>query len=684
MCVPCKIKVFQTETSVGGRKWSLLSNGCADCAIVIFRIFTGLRKQHIIYTMKAKFYIAIALAAVLLAASCSSGSDSESGTSTSTPETIADTTAAVPSETATTTSAPSGNVEEETSLVVPFTAANGSGTVTVSGDGSPVVAWVGGLPGEVSLDLVDADVGDVVSVVEELVSFWFFQDDDSGDVPPSIYVSASGDITDSVGTRYVVEAQGLPPAPVAETTTTTSSTSTTTSTTSSIPETSEPSSAATSSTTTSTSSTTTTTTAVVESPVVLQVQVLNGSGVAGAAGRMTDKLSQAGYVVLSPENAPQRYSSSAVYFAEGWQDKAEEILRAAEIDEIEAPTAMPQQFASEEAAVVVLLGTDTAPAVAREQAGLRPRQRNDVQLPLPDSVPRDRYVPGLAAVNMYTEQNESNPASAGQLVDLALFLGRVGYCHPYFGGDAGRCQQDISLQDAYQAIEDVLGQLGFTPQNVCGAPAGYSFTDLLKPTREWNETFKNYSGDAIFTTERLLELHGGERINPEANLEFYIQQAVQTAHDALSLPELSAETEAMQLVLCGAFLTPSGEVPEMANSLWYANLTPGIQPRESLLSQGTYHVKEISRNGNFAYLVVCHPTIGARFVLLHWREAGYRAEIVEDIRTSGCQSAFEEYDSFFAGTAPSGSGSYFTEDTISFSFGERVFSADNLLGFPRS
>ena len=616
----------------------------------------------------------------MLAASCSSGSDSESGTSTSAPETISDTTAAVLSETATTTSAPSGNVEEETSLVVPFTAANGSGTVAVFGDGSPVVAWFGGLPGEVSLDLLDADVGDAVSVVEELVSFWFFQDDDSGDVPPSIFESASGDISDSVGTRYVVEAQGLPPAPVAETTTTTSSTSTTPTTTSSVPETSEPPSAATSSTTTTTSSTTTTTSStttttstVVESPAVLQVQVLNGSGVAGAAGRMTDKLSQAGYVVLSPENAPQRYSSSAVYYQEGWKDRAEEILQAADIDEIDAPTAMPQQFASEEAAVIVLLGTDSAPAVAREQAGLRPRQRNDVALPLADSVPRDRYVPGLAAVNLYTEQNENNPASAGQLVDLSLFLGRVGYCHPYFGGDAGRCQQDISLQDAYQAIEDVLGQLGFTPQNVCGAPAGYSFTDLLKPTREWNETFKNYSGEAIFTTDRLLELHGGQRINPEANLDFYINQAVQTAHDMLRLPELAAETEAPQLVLCAAWLAPSGEVPELANSLWYANLTPGIQPQESLLSQGTYHVKEISRNGNIVDIFVCHPTLGAQSIFLHWREAGYRAEIVNARQHNGCQAAFEREAYGFG-----------NEATITFSFGERVFSAGDLLEFPRS
>ena len=627
----------------------------------------------------AKFLSSAALTAVLIAASCSSGSDSESGTSTSAPETIADTTAAVPSEIATTTSAPSGNVEEETSLVVPFTAANGSGTVAVSGDGSPVVAWFGGLPGEVSLDLADADVGDAASVVEELVSFWFFQDDDSGDVPPSIFESASGDISDSVGTRYVVEAQGLPPAPVAETTTTTSSTTTTSTSTSSVPETSEPPSATTSSTTTtSTSSTTTTTTTVVESPVVLQVQVLNGSGVAGAAGRMTDKLSQAGYVVLSPENAPQRYSSSAVYFAEGWQDKAEEILQAAEIDEIEAPTAMPQQFASEDAAVIVLLGTDTAPAVAREQAGLRPRPRNDVKLPLADNVPRDRYVPGLANTQIYTRENEDDPETEKRIVRLADWLRGVSH-HANEEHTFGIFPEDRSTREGYlnllQAIEDELLWLGFTPQNVCGAPAGYSFTDLLQPTREWDENLKTYGGDAIFTTDRLIELHGGERISPESNLDFYIREAVQTAHDMLRLPELLDEIEAPQLVLCAAWLAPSGEVPEFSNAAWYALLTPGIQPRESLLSQGTYHLKEISRNGNWAGLYVCHPTEGERGIILYWREAGYRAEATGSTSYNGCQAAFEEFDYW---------GDLGSEDTIKFAFGERVFSAGDLQGFPRS
>ena len=617
------------------------------------------------------------LVAALIAGACSSNDrgNNENSTTTSQPSATTSTTSVAP-----TTTQPESR--QEVSVVVPFTAANGSGTITISGDSSPVAAWFANQPGEISLDLVDADVTDPASVVEELISFWFFQDENSGDAPPLIYESSSGDITDSIGASYVVEAQTWPPAPGTETTTTTTSatTTSTSTTTSSIPETSETPST-TSTTTTSAeppvTTTSTTTTSVVESPVVLQVQVLNGSGVAGAAGRLTDKLSQAGYVVLPPENAPQRYSSSAVYFQDGWQARAEEILQAADIAEIEEPTAMPQQFATQEAAVIVLLGTDTAPAVVREQAGLRPEPRFDVALPLPDDVPRDRFVPGLSNIQIFSRVNdEGSDAMKAKLDELKLFVRYAGQYSPdyIFGIFPNERDTAGTLQETWQLIEDTLLWFGFTPQNVCGAPAGYSFTDLLQPTREWNESTKTYSGDGIFTTDRLIELHGGERINPEANLDFYITQAVQTAHDALRLPELSAETEAMQLILCRAFLAPSGEVPEAANSLWYANLTPGIQPRESLLSQGTYHMKHISKNGNRAFVYVCHPTLGAQGIQLHWREAGYRAESVNPRNYDGCQAAFEQYDN---------SGIPFREETITFSFGERVFSASDLLGFPR-
>lgn len=44
---------------------------------------------------------------------------------------------------------------------------------------------------------------------------------------------------------------------------------------------------------------------------------------------------------LSPADTPQRYISSDVYFAEGKQAKAEEILKAAEMGDMDQPTSMP-------------------------------------------------------------------------------------------------------------------------------------------------------------------------------------------------------------------------------------------------------------------------------------------------------------------------------------------------------
>ena len=379
---------------------------------------------------------------------------------------------------------------------------------------------------------------------------------------------------------------------------------------------------------------------------------------------------------MSPANAPQRYSTSAVYYQEGWQEQAEEILQAADIEEIEAPTAMPQQFATEDAAVIVLLGTDTAPAVAREQAGLRPRQRNDVQLPLPASTPRDRYVPGLADINIYSQINDQGSLELqAKLEELSIYLRYIGNYQPYVGAVSANRDTAGTFREAAKLLEDTLLWMGFTPQNVCGAPAGHSFTDLLQPTREWSEELKVYSGDAIFTTDRLLELHGGERINPEANLDFYIRQAVQTAYDSLRLAELSDEIEAPQMILCDAWKLPSGEIPEAANGYWYALLTPGIQPRESLLSQGTYHLKEISRNGNRVQIVVCHPTLGSRYIAVWWRDAGYRAEVTGSTSLIGCQADFEQDDYI---------SEHEDEPSFTFSFGERVFSAGDLQGFPRS
>ena len=632
--------------------------------------------------MKTKILTVAAAAAVLamFAVSCSSGNGGED-----THRPTAATTAAAAAISASTTSAASAasttvseaaEAAEPASLTLRFETSGSAGNITISGD-SPVAEWLASQPGEVSLDLFDADADDDVSVVEAIVSFWFFRDDDSGDVPPLIYQGDDGRISDSLGTVYVVESQGLPPAPGTETTTTTTTTAV-----SSAPETAETPTSTTSTTTTTTTTATTSSIPTVtlpelEPPSSLLVQVLNGSGVAGAAGRMTAKLSQAGYVVRQPANAPGRYSSSAVYYAEGWEDDAEDVLAASEIDEVEETLPMPEMFNSEWATVIVLLGTDTAPAVAAEQASLRPRPDFSVKLPLGDDVPRDRYVPGLANIQIYTQQNDEDPVVFNYIHSLQRWLRYVANFREndnYTVTPKNRGTYE-NLLSVYDSIEEVFDWLGFTPQNVCGAPPGYSFTELLQPTREFSDETQSHRGDAIFTTDRLIELHGGERINPESDLDFYVREAAQTAYDALRLSELLDETEAPQLILCRAFLAPSGEVPEFANGAWYALLTPGIQPRESLLSQGTYHLKEMSKNGNMAYVLVCHPTLGSRYVDLAWREAGCRAEVVGTLEIIGCQADFEDRG-YIADYEP--------EETIKFSFGERVVSASDLLEFPRN
>ena len=620
----------------------------------------------------AKFLFASVLAAVLVAASCSSSSSdsSNSPTSSSATATVQPPAAVSSAAAPTTTAIPA--VEPQ---IVLFETENGTGTVTISG-GSAVSAWFAdpGLSGDIfPLLLGDVDVTDSQSVVEGVVSFWFFADGESGDAPPSIYVSGGGDITDSLGTSYVVAGELLPPAPVAETTTTSTSTtstsaalattSTTSTTTSAVPtESSEPPS-----TTTSAEPATTTTTTVVESPVTLQVQVLNGSGVAGAAGRLTAKLAEAGYTVLPAGNAPERYRSSAVYYQEGWQDRAEEVLAAAEIDEIERVSAMPQIFVSEQAAVVVLIGRDTAPAAVRS-SGPAPITRYRLgPEDVPINVPKDRFDPRAFGASLPVNVRD-RPEDVARSSTL---LKRAAYC---FEDEIAYFEDNCLANDLpaiWNELEQIFDRLGFTSKNVCGSVADGSFTDGIVHTREWNPATGNYSGYGILATDRFLEVNSQAgisvaRINPAANLDLYLRKAAQSAYDRLRFQEIMQETSASHLILCAPWVTGSGYLPRAA----YSVANTFAVPVTEFWSQSTYHIKEISRNGNLAYVVACHPTLGSRFLFLWWSGSGYRATTAEAIRHSGCQAAFEEFDA--------------EPESIEYTFGERSFSASELQGFPRA
>ena len=444
--------------------------------------------------------------------------------------------------------------------------------------------------------------------------------------------------------------------------------------------------------------------------------MLNGSGVAGAAGRLSASLRDAGYAVLPAGNAPGRFATSAVYYvAAEHRDEAELVAEVvaerseASADGDVAVASLPAsgEIPAGSANVVVLIGRDDlgeSLRTAERSSGLRRTPDFDTPLPLADDVPRDRFVPGLLDIQIFTAANDAgSDEMKGILNALSGWFNIAGRYQSQASRAAGNLAVELNTCDpetsrgrrqiqraeaageecqvhdydylqthVWPNIERSLEWLGFTPQNVCGAPAGYSFTDLIKPTREFDTVTQNYTGDGILTTDRLIELHGGQRINPEANLDFYIREAVQKAHDTLRSSELIDETETMQIILCEAWISPEGEMAEIANTLYLSGFIPGVQPRESLMSQGTYHLKEISRNGNIADVFICHATLGAQQILLHWREAGYRAEAINPRQYNGCQAAFEREAYGFG-----------DEATVTFAFGEQIFTASDLSEFPR-
>ena len=141
--------------------------------------------------------------------------------------------------------------------------------------------------------------------------------------------------------------------------------------------------------------------------------MLNGSGVAGAAGRLSASLRDAGYAVLPAGNAPGRFATSAVYYvASEHRDEAELVAEVvaerseATADGDVAVASLPAsgQIPAGDANVVVLIGRDDlgeSLRTAERSSGLRRTPDFDTPLPLAASVPRDRFVPGLLDVQIF-------------------------------------------------------------------------------------------------------------------------------------------------------------------------------------------------------------------------------------------------------------------------------------------
>lgn len=116
------------------------------------------------------------------------------------------------------------------------------------------------------------------------------------------------------------------------------------------------------------SDTTTTTTAEGDgegrAPAEVKVLVLNGSGKAGVAASNSEAIGQKGYTMLSPGNAAANSSSTAVYYAEGYQAEAEDVASALgkTSDIVVAKPTTSLGPGSDTANVVVVLGADVSPA----------------------------------------------------------------------------------------------------------------------------------------------------------------------------------------------------------------------------------------------------------------------------------------------------------------------------------
>ena len=185
---------------------------------------------------------------------------------------------------------------------------------------------------------------------------------------------SSGDSSDETTTTTVAQATTTVSPP------TTSTTAPPTTTTEAAPP-------STTTTTSAPATTTSTTTSTVPQPVPtaqVRVKVFNGSGVSGAAGRLTARITESGYARLTPANAPRSYSSSVIYYASSeYSANARQLL-----DDVDLASATiagllpdPSPVDAGQANLIVIIGRDEladslAPPAA-EQGAETPEASSD-------------------------------------------------------------------------------------------------------------------------------------------------------------------------------------------------------------------------------------------------------------------------------------------------------------------
>lgn len=107
-------------------------------------------------------------------------------------------------------------------------------------------------------------------------------------------------------------------------------------------------------TTTSTTAPSTTSTVPVRAPSEVRVTVLNSIGINGAAGRMSDRLDEAGYQTLTPDDFEPEQNPSRIWFREGFSAEANVLLDFLPGALVEP---LPDEALAEGTDIVMVLGT---------------------------------------------------------------------------------------------------------------------------------------------------------------------------------------------------------------------------------------------------------------------------------------------------------------------------------------
>lgn len=126
----------------------------------------------------------------------------------------------------------------------------------------------------------------------------------------------------------------------------------------------------------------------------VRVQVFNGSGLAGVAGRLTANLVDEDYIGLSPGNAPERYSSTVVFYVSPeYLENARQIAKMLGLpDDAVQLLPDPSPFSSSEAHVIVVIGSDHAADSLRDElAQLAAEAASDETTTTTTSEPRDLF-----------------------------------------------------------------------------------------------------------------------------------------------------------------------------------------------------------------------------------------------------------------------------------------------------